>query len=66
MPSPAERRRANRLKHHQERQQRQAARGPAGLRALARDVERSSDSDPDEARNDLALCLENWCQRYSE
>jgi hypothetical protein len=71
IPGPAERRQANRLRHHQERQERQAARGPKGVasswwdhaRAIAAEQERGGDPD---AWSDLARALENWCQRYAQ
>jgi hypothetical protein len=69
-PSPEERRRANRAKHHQDRQERHAARGPRGVaaawwdhaRATATQREREGDS---EAWNDLTRTLENFCNRYA-
>lgn len=78
VPSPAERRRANRLHHLQQRQAQQAARGAKGVasswwdhaRALAAEQEKQARQetgcDPDAAWNDLARALENWCSRYAQ
>jgi hypothetical protein len=75
--SPEERRAANRFRHHQERQERLAARGPKGVaaswwdhaRALAarheKHVREVGGGDPDAAWSDLARALENWCARHS-
>jgi hypothetical protein len=68
----AERRQANRARHWHARQQREAARGPRGIaaswwdraRAIAAEQERADGNQ--EAWNELARFLENYCQRYGQ
>ena len=70
--APADRRRANQLRHWQQRQAAQAARGPKGVaaswwdRARAIATQEARQSGSDEAWSDLARALENWCQRYAQ
>ena len=69
--SPADRRRANQIRHWQQRQAAQAGRGPKGVaaswwdraRAVAAQQERAGDP---EAWNDLARFLENYVARYEQ
>ncbi|MFI6503705.1 hypothetical protein [Nonomuraea typhae] len=66
----AERRAYNRRQHAQQRQQDQAGRGPRGLaelwwdqaRAVAHDRAAAGD---ERVWSDLALTLNNFCDRYS-
>jgi hypothetical protein len=71
------RRLANRLRHAEQRQAAQAARGPKGIvyawyeraRSVAADAsERAAvaGQDPDEPWNYLGRTLENFCQHYEQ
>ncbi|MFJ1536391.1 hypothetical protein ACIOFV_50310 [Streptomyces mirabilis] len=68
---PQRRSAANQLRHLQERQQAHAARGPKGVaaawydraRSLAAKQEKQGNED---AWNDLAAALQNWCSRWDQ
>ncbi|MEV6080988.1 hypothetical protein AB0L80_38705 [Streptomyces sp. NPDC052069] len=69
--TPAERREFNRRTHAEQRQQRQAERGPRGIAAAWWDrarmvaAEQESNGNP-AAWDDLAAFLSNYCGRYSQ